>query len=161
MFCVGQTVLYGANGVCTIEAVTEKRIGTTAREYYVLKPVNAASSTLFVPTANEQLVGRIRLVLTPEEIDRLLRDLPPCDGWIDDKQARSERFREVVSGGDCGMLIGMIRLLHAHQREQAAKGKRLHLSDERFLKEAEGLLCDELSFVLHIDRDEVLARILR
>ena len=51
MFCVGQTVLYGSNGVCMVDDVTEKRIGKTKMQYYVLKPLCNNTSTLFVPTA--------------------------------------------------------------------------------------------------------------
>lgn len=160
MFGVGQTVLYGSNGVCTIDAVTKKQIGKNWMEYYVLKPVGAASSTLFVPTSNEQLVGKIRSVLTADEINALLGALPDCQPWDDNKQTRSDTFRAVIAAGDCRSLLQLIRQIHAHEQEQLAKGKRLHLSDERFLKEAEKMICEEFSLVLDIPRDEVLARIL-
>ncbi len=160
MFCVGQTVLYGSNGVCTIDAVTEKQIGKNTMEYYVLKPVGAASSTLFVPTSNAQLVGKIRCVLTVEEINELLSHLPACGTWIDNKQERSDAFRTVIAAGDSRRILQLIRQIHVHQQEQLAKGKHLHMSDERFLKEAEKMVCEEFSLVLHISRDEVLARIL-
>ena len=58
-------------------------------------------------------------------------------------------------------LIRLIRQIRAHEQEQLGKGKRLHLSDERFLKEAEKMICEEFSLVLNIDRNEVLSRILR
>ena len=64
MFCVGQTVLYGSNGVCMVDDVTEKRIGKTKMQYYVLKPLCNNTSTLFVPTANQQLVSKMRRILT-------------------------------------------------------------------------------------------------
>ena len=76
MFSVGQNVLYGTNGVCVINDITEKKVGKISMEYYVLKPLGANSSTLFVPTKNEQLVKRIRGVLTKDKIDSILADLP-------------------------------------------------------------------------------------
>ena len=160
MFCVGQTVLYGSNGVCTVEGVTEKRIGKNTLQYYVLKPLATDSSTLFVPTANEKLVSKIRCVLTREEANALLAALPVCGEWNGNKQERSEAFRAVISEGSRVELIRLIRLICFHEREQSAKGKRLHISDERFLKEAEKMICEEFSLVLQLNRDEVLARLL-
>ncbi len=161
MFCVGQTVLYGSNGVCMVDDVTEKRIGKTKMQYYVLKPLCNNTSTLFVPTANQQLVSKMRRILTEDEAEAVLRDLPPCGDWNDNKQERSEQFRAIITEGSCVELIRLIRLVRTHEQEQLAGGKRLHITDERFLKEAEKMVCEEFSLVLHISRDEVLERILQ
>lgn len=161
MFCVGQTVLYGSNGVCMVDDVTEKRIGKTKMQYYVLKPLCNNTSTLFVPTANQQLVSKMRRILTEDEAEAILRDLPPCGDWNDNKQERSEQFRAIITEGSCVELIRLIRLVRTHGQEQLAGGKRLHITDERFLKEAEKMVCEEFSLVLHISRDEVLERILQ
>ena len=161
MFCVGQTVLYGSNGVCMVDDVTEKRIGKTKMQYYVLKPLCNNTSTLFVPTANQQLVSKMRRILTEDEAEAILRNLPPCGDWNDNKQERSEQFRAIITEGSCVELIRLIRLVRTHGQEQLAGGKRLHISDERFLKEAEKMVCEEFSLVLHISRDEVLERILQ
>ena len=160
MFCVGQTVLYGSNGVCMVDDVTEKRIGKTKMQYYVLKPLCNNTSTLFVPTANQQLVSKMRRILTEDEAEAILRDLPPCGDWNDNKQERSEQFRAIITEGSCVELIRLIRLVRTHGQEQLAGGKRLHITDERFLKEAEKMICEEFSLVLHISRDEVLERIM-
>ena len=161
MFCVGQTVLYGSNGVCMVDDVTEKRIGKTKMQYYVLKPLCNNTSTLFVPTANQQLVSKMRRILTEDEAEAILRDLPPCGDWNDNKQERSEQFRAIITEGSCVELIRLMRLVRTHEQEQLAGGKRLHITDERFLKEAEKMICEEFSLVLHISRDEVLERILQ
>ena len=161
MFCVGQTVLYGSNGVCMVDDVTEKRIGKTKMQYYVLKPLCNNTSTLFVPTANQQLVSKMRRILTEDEAEAILRNLPPCGDWNDNKQERSEQFRAIITEGSCVELIRLIRLVRTHGQEQLAGGKRLHITDERFLKEAEKMVCEEFSLVLHISRDEVLERILQ
>ncbi len=160
MFCVGQTVLYGSNGVCMVDDVTEKRIGKTKIQYYVLKPLCNNTSTLFVPTANQQLVSKMRRILTEDEAEAILRNLPPCGDWNDNKQERSEQFRAIITEGSCVELIRLIRLVRTHEQEQLAGGKRLHITDERFLKEAEKMICEEFSLVLHISRDEVLERIM-
>lgn len=161
MFCVGQTVLYGSNGVCMVDDVTEKRIGKIKMQYYVLKPLCTNTSTLFVPTANQQLVSKMRCILTKEEAEAILQDLPPCGDWNNNKLERSEQFRTIIAEGSCVELIRLIRLIRTHEQEQLARGKRLHITDERFLKEAEKMICEEFALVLQISRDEVLKRILQ
>ena len=137
MYSIGEVVLYGSNGVCEITEITTKKIGKDSIEYYVLKPVCSDSSTLFVPTQK-----------TDNEI------------WIDNKAERCEKIKEIISGGDCMKLVELIRRMHFHSKLQLKKGRRLHITDERFLKEAEKMVCDEVSVVLHIDRNDVLPLVL-
>ena len=161
MFSVGQNVLYGTNGVCVVNDITEKKVGKVSMEYYVLKPLDTNFSTLFVPTKNEALVKKIRGVMTKDMINGVLSKLPEPGEWNDNKQERSEQFRAIITEGSCVELIRLIRLVRTHGQEQLAGGKRLHITDERFLKEAEKMICEEFSLVLHISRDEVLERILQ
>ena len=160
MLDIGQTVLYGANGVCRIEDITVKSVGKQKMEYYVLKPVDSESSTLFVPTANEALVKKIRSVLSESEIRGILADRQACEDWNDNKIVRSEHFKDIIARGDSSELVRMIRLLHLHAQQQLARGKRLHISDERFLKEAEKMVCGEFALVLNVSRDDVIELIL-
>ncbi len=161
MLCKGQVVLYGANGVCTVDDVTEKRVGKTKMEYYVLHPVCNQTATLFVPIANRALVSKIRGIVTKEEAAHILNELPECFDWIESKPERTETFREIISSGDCMALVALVRTIRAHEQRQLAEGKRLHLSDERFLKEAQKMVCEEFSLALDIDHDEVISRIVQ
>ena len=183
MYSIGEIVLYGSNGVCEITEITTKKIGKDSIEYYVLKPVCSDSSTLFVPTQNEMLVSRMRAVLSSDEIkdillvnlfydsmnyvsngttiyDLFLSQKTDNEIWIDNKAERCEKIKEIISGGDCMKLVELIRRMHFHSKLQLKKGRRLHITDERFLKEAEKMVCDEVSVVLHIDRNDVLPLVL-
>ena len=161
MFSVGQNVLYGTNGVCVVDDITEKKIGKVSMEYYVLKPLATDSSTLFVPTHNEELVKRIRDILNKDSIDSILANLPDIGEWNENKQERSDDFKSIIVDGDCVELIRMIRLIHAHSNDLAENGRHLHMSDERFLKEAEKMVSEEISLVLDVDRDAALELILK
>ena len=44
--------------------------------------------------------------------------------------------------------------------EQQKNGRRLHITDERFMKEAEKMLYEEFAYVLNIRKDQVLPFIL-
>ncbi len=61
---------------------------------------------------------------------------------------------------DCAELVRLVRTIYFHGRKQIAEGKRLHISDERFLKEAEKMVCEELSLVLNVESGDILSRIL-
>ena len=161
MYSIGQTVLYGTNGVCNITDITTKKVGKISLEYYVLKPLCSNTSTLFVPIHNEQLVSKIRYVLTEDEIKNVLENLPECDEWNNNKFERAENFKGIIASADFLELVKLIRLIHIHEVQQYSHGKRLHISDERILKEAEKMVCDEVSFVLQIDRNSVIQLILK
>lgn len=76
--------------------------------------------------------------------------------WIDNDNARRERYREILQSGDRAQLVGLIKALYCRQQEQQAKGRKLHAADERYLHEAEKILYEEFAHVLRIKRDEVL-----
>ncbi|MCD8025415.1 MAG: CarD family transcriptional regulator [Clostridiales bacterium] len=161
MFDTNQIVLYGSNGVCKIIEITTKKVGGNSIEYYVLKPVYSDTSTLFVPTQNEQLVGKMRNIMSADEIYEILKNMPEDDNeWIDNKNDRFTACKDVISSGDCKRLVKLIRTLKTHETAQNKKGKKLHIADERFLKEAEKTVCDEFSLVLNIDHAKAMSLIL-
>ena len=159
MISVGQTVLYGGNGVCSVSGITTRTIGRTPVEYYELRPVSSKTSTVFVPVGNEALVSRIRPVLGAKEIGEILAS-PVTEEWIADKNARAERFHEIVSGGKCAEIIGLVRLIRGKERWLTAHGKHLHLADERILKEVEKMAGEEVAAAFGITREEALQKIL-
>jgi CarD family transcriptional regulator len=74
---------------------------------------------------------------------------------MSDEQQRKERFRDLACRADTFELICLIQTLVEHQKTVAARGKKLHVADERMLQEAEKLVCDEFSYVLGIPKEEV------
>lgn len=54
----------------------------------------------------------------------------------------------------------MIKALYGRQQRRQAQGRRLRVTDERFLKEAERVLYDEFALVLNIRQEQVLPFIL-
>lgn len=161
MFSVGQNVLYGTNGVCVVNDITEKKIGKVSMEYYVLKPLALDSSTLFVPTHNEQLVKKIREVLTKDRISEVINNLPEAGDWNENKQERSDEFKDTISGGDFVELIRMIRLIEKHSEELSQIGRHIHMSDERYLKEAEKMVSEEIALAYDVEKDTAIEMILK
>ncbi len=160
MYNVNDTVIYSTHGVCKITDITEKDFMGKKKEYYVLQPINNATTTLFAPTDNQAVLAKLRRILSKEEIHKLvdgIRDEEPV--WIADDVERKEKFRAVLASGDHGALIQMIKALWLQKQQREAEGKKLHMSDERFFTDAEQLLYDEFQYVLKIGKEELISYI--
>jgi len=101
----------------------------------------------------------------PPVIKRILSKGEICDlittasskpiNWIIDDNERKEHYRTILSSSNRLEILNMIRELYIHKQEQLKNGKKMHLSDEQLMKEAERLLYSEFSLVLNIRADEV------
>lgn len=156
MFHVGDHVLYGIHGVCRITDVEERIIDRRKVRYFVLEPLEQAGARYLIPTHNESALAKLRHVLRKEELEGILRsDAVRQDAWIADENARKQSYRELINSGDRVALLRMIRSLHKHKDTQAAAGRKFHLCDENFLRDAERLLNAEFSLVLGIEQGQV------
>lgn len=156
MFEVGSTVLYGSDGVCRIQDITHKEVGGVSGEYYVLEPVYQKKSTVFVPLDNERLIGKMRCILSVDELLDAIKTMPDESlMWIEDESERKLAYKEIISRGDCTELMRLVKTLYLHREKQLARGKKLHACDDRFLKTAEKMINDEFAMVLHINPDQV------
>lgn len=156
MFTVNQKIHYGGSGVCVIQEIATMRFGRSRERYYVLKPVHQNSSVIYVPVDNEQLVSKMRPVLSREEVDRLIAcidEIPTA--WEEDPQVRRANFDALLRSNECRSLIVLIKTLNAHRELRQADGKTLHVSDETYLREAQRLLYDEFAGALEIQPTQV------
>lgn len=157
MYQVGDLVQYGMNGVCRVTEIREEAFGGKKEMYYILTSVGRKNNTVYVPVANEKLVGKMRRILKPDEIYAIIEAMPDEKAdWIEDDVARKETFRDIVKSGDCHRIMKMIKSLYLHKQELAEKGKKLHAGDEQLFREAENILHEEFAVVLHIKKEEVL-----
>jgi len=160
MFDVGETVLYGTEGVCRVDRVECVNMGDGPREYYVLKPVFRPGNTVFVPASSEKLTHRMRKILSAQEIQEIINGVcaeEMC--WSENENERKNRYGQILESGDRRACLNMIKTLYLRKHAAGARGKKLHLCDEAFLKDAERLLCDEFGLVLGIEPDKVPAYI--
>lgn len=156
MLNLGEMVMYGTTGVCIVEKIEERKIGKEVKSYYVLKPVAQASATVFLPADNETLLLKAREVLTADEVKTIIGEvLNEPDIWVESDGERKLRFSEIISSGDRKEFLLLLRTLYNRQKFLSDKGKRLHLSDERFLKESQRLVFDEFSIALSIGLDDI------
>lgn len=157
LFKVGDLVYYGATGVCKIYDVTVKNFGNDSIEYFVLRPIYDAKSTLFVPKDNSSLTQRIQPVLMPAEILEMIEDNGDAEEvHIKEDKQRQERYKQLVAVGNRRQLARIVKILTRQKSEMNAIGKKMRMADERILKEGEKLLYDELSISFKIERGQVI-----
>lgn len=157
MYEIGNTVIYKNDGVCKITKIIFRTFRNREIEYYVLNPVHNSNAEILIPKNNPDLVGRMRKVLTKDEIMQIIEAMPDEEEiWISDENDRREKYREILISGNRTELVKLIKTLYVHKQNQKQCGKKLHLTDEKFLRDAEKMLYDEFAFVLEIAPEEVL-----
>lgn len=157
MFQVNDVIIYGSQGVCKIIDTEVKTVGGVKKTYFVLKPISDKGSTIFAPRDNELVLKKMRRLLNKEEIHELIRSMPEEEAiWVTDENARKERYKSILASGERTELIKMIKAIYAHKQAREAEGKRLHMSDERFFKDAEQILYNEFQYVLDLASKEDL-----
>lgn len=156
MYQLGDRVMYGVHGVCAIVDVEEKTVDRKRVEYYVLEPLEQPGARFYIPTQNQAAVAKLRKLMEKEELNALLAsEKVRQNSWIADENQRKLHYRNLISSGDRAALLCMVRSLHQHKQEQTAAGRKFHLCDENFLRDAEKLLSAEFSLVLGIQPGEV------
>ena len=160
MFQINDVVVYGAQGVCKIVGMQEQKIDGTNKTYFVLKPADDRGATFYVPTWNEKALAKMRKVMTKQDVDALIDSMPKKKPvWIANENERRETYKRILAGGNQAQIISMIQAIYLHKKEREAEGKRLHMSDEHFMKDAEQLLHNEWQYVLNVDKAGLMAYI--
>ena len=161
MFKVNDVIIYGTQGVCQIIGIEEKNISSGKKSYFVLMPINGNGPTIYAPTDNKHVLSKMRRLLSKAEIDELINSMPNENAvWVKNDNERKERYKKILAGGDHVELIKMIKAIYAHKKEREAEGKRLHMMDEGFFKDAEQILYHEFQYVLKLkNKEEVMAYI--
>ena len=155
MYHAGDQVVYGMHGVCRVIQEEQKIVDRKTVTYLVLEPLGQSGSRFLVPTHNAVAMGKIRPMLTKEALDAMLSsEAVRADGWIPDEGQRKQMYRELIGSGDRVKLAQMVRTLYRHKTAQLAAGRKVHLCDDNFLRDAEKLLISEAAVVLGFDQEQ-------
>lgn len=160
MYTVGDTILYGHEGVCEIKSIVTRKINNIDRQYYQLVPLDN-HITIFIPVDNEHAVSKIRKILSKDNIYKLIRTMPDNETiWIKDKNIRKQKYNEIINHGNHEQLVKLIKTLYLNKQALEKAGKKFHLQDQHFLETVEKMLYDEFSITLNLTYDQILPFIL-
>ena len=148
--------MYGTDGLCRINDIVERNFGGSTAPYYVLQLVYRRGSVIYVPVGNEKLESKMRTLISKDECIELINSIKgETEIWIDSENERKTRYREILAGEDRRELVRMIKTLYEHRRNQECCGKKMHMTDQKILKDAERIFYDEIAHNLDIQPGEV------
>lgn len=157
MFEKGELVCYGAHGVCRIGEPEVQRVGGKPIRYYVLIPLDQPCTKFYVPQSGNIAITRVRKLLKPEELSVVFDAECICDDvWIPDDASRKQHYKALLAGNVPTALVNMLHVLYARRRIQLNSGRKFHMCDELFLRDAEKILSSEVSAVFSVALEEAL-----
>ena len=125
----GSYVVYGTDGICVIDDVTEMSFmaGVEKSRYYVLKPEHSSDSKVYVPAGNEKLMSKLRPLLTKQEIDMLLTGIrDKAIEWEPDRRLRTEFFHGILAKGL--VAADEHHQQHSHKGKEKGQGRKIPFS---------------------------------
>lgn len=154
MYQVGELLVYGVHGVCRVLDEEQRTVDRKKVTYQVLEPIGQEGAKFLVPTHNAAAMAKLRPMLKKEELESLLES-PGIreEVWIADENRRKQLYRELIGSGDRERLLAMIQLILRHKEEQLAAGRKCHLCDDNFLRDAEKLIIGEISVVMEVNSE--------
>lgn len=156
VFEIGEYVVCGNKGVCSVENITTLNISGVdkEREYYILKPLYMAESTVYVPVDSAQ--KSMRRVLKRGEAQKLIEEIPNVPLLVITNDKLSEQmYRECIRANNCEELVKIIKTIYLRKQKRIQAGRKVTAVDAKYFHIAEENLYGELAVALEIPRDEV------
>ena len=156
MFSIGQNVICGNKGVCTIEDITTLDISGVdkAKKYYILKPKYISSSTVYVPV--DSAMTSMRTVLTKEEADELIRSIPRIPVLeIENEKLLEQNYKSCMKTNCCDEWVKLIKTIYERRQRRIQLGRKETAIDSKYFKIAEDVLYGELAVALEMEKSQV------
>jgi len=155
MYQVGELLVYGSHGVCRFLKEDRQVVDRKMVTYLVLEPLGQENARFMVPAHNPVAMSKLRKLPQREELEALL-DPPEIrnEAWVTDENRRKQLYRELIGSGDRERLLSMMRAIVRHKEAQAAAGRKCHICDDNFLRDAEKLMIGQIAVVMEMDQEE-------
>ena len=158
VFAVGQKIVYGEHGVCTVEKVAPLDMSGAAKDklYYHLRPL-IGTGTFFAPVDSGAFM---RPVIDRGQAEALIDAMPGIAPAIcnDNRFNHVDAFyKELFREHTCEALVSIVKGLNSRMAERKTKSSRA----EATMKRAKDMLHGELAVALDMDLSEVEPYILQ
>lgn len=157
MFQIGDYVICSNKGVCEVENTTVLNISGAdkEKEYYILKPLYSAGSTVYVPV-DSQKDHTMRKVLERTEAERLIGTIPEIPLLVITNDKMTEQmYKDCMKSNDCQELVKLIKTIHQRKQKRIQAGRKITAVDAKYFHLAEENLYGELAVALDLSREEV------
>ena len=159
MYNIGDTVLYGGEGLCKVIGIEDKKIADKVIKYYALTPLDGKSSVFYVPTEGKVAETKLRQIISGKEIKDIVKNTVASE-FVENDRARREVYSNAINSADRSAIVGFIKSCEIRENELLEYGKRLHKVDEYFIMDAEKFLYGEFKTVFKIEREQVIPFVL-
>lgn len=156
MFKVGDYVICGNKGVCTVESITTLNIAGVdkEREYYILKPLYMGGSTVYVPVDSSK--ESMRSVLKRDEAQKLIEAIPRIPLMVITNEKLTEQmYKDCIKKNSCEELVKMIKTIYLRKQKRIQAGRKVTAVDAKYSHMAEENLYGELAVALNMNRKDV------
>lgn len=155
MYQQGDRVLYGIHGVCQIISTEIRKVDRKSVEYFALEPLEQPGTRYYIPTQNQTALLKLRPILSGEALKTLLTSSEiQQDVWINDESQRKLCYRDLLANADRCALLQMITTLYRQKQLRIKAGKKFHLCDENFLRDALKIIASEYAFIFGVTPKE-------
>ena len=151
MFSVGDKIIYGETGVCTVESIGPLNMGSSNdRVYYCLIPL-IGSGTYFAPVDSPAFM---RPIMSRDEAEALIDAIPGIEPAIcqDNRFNHVDAYyKELFRQHSCEALVAIVKGLRCRMASRKTRSSRA----EATMKRARDMLHGELSVALGMELGEV------
>ena len=158
MYQTGDRVIYGSNGICTVESVGVPDFETfeQGKLYYFLR-LESDGSRIYAPV---DTTLPIRLLTGRQEALALLQSLPQLPVYLPasrDRKAVTAHYQQLMRAHTLQALACTVKSIYAQGKGMPG---RLPALEEGLLKKAENQLYSELAAALELSLEEVRKQLL-
>ena len=153
MYQVGEKIIYGSNGVCTVLDVTVPPfVGKDERDrlYYKLQPKDS-TEVIYVPVDTTVFM---RPIMSREEAEAVVARMPDITEAVCSCHSITmlrQQYDSMFRNHNCEAYVALAKGIYL----KGQNGKKLGQTDQRYMKRAEDMLYGELAAALEIPAAEV------
>ncbi|GIO36359.1 hypothetical protein J41TS12_12200 [Paenibacillus antibioticophila] len=151
MFKIGEFVVYGHSGVCQVTSIDYPELAFHVGDkklYYKLEPV-CSTEVIYTPVDTKV---QMRPVISSEQARQLLdRVREEIKAPADVRSNMQDEYDALLKNQKCTGLLRIIKNIQYKKKDSLQSGKKLTMTEQRILKQAEELLSSELSVVMDKD----------
>lgn len=154
MFEIGDKVVYGVVGVCSIEDIAIPPIKGIDKKYYFLQPVYDSRGIIYSPVDSNKVM--IRYVIDEEKGTKIYDRARNCrkDPLLNEPVSQI-KYDDMIKSQDIIELLHLVRVLYNIKNERAKELRKMKSTDSRMLAAARKLLYGELAVALNRDMAEL------
>ncbi len=156
MFQVGSKIVYGSEGVCTIEKIDNLNIKGISKDkmYYYLSPVysgGAIYAPVDTPVQIREVISKSKAI----EFIKSIQDIPAQEFSTTNTRELTEYYQSIIKTGDCYDLVRLIKTIYNKRLQVIEKGKKLGTVEEKYFNKAKDMLYGELAVSLNKEKSQV------